>query len=252
MKTWADIGFEIEITADQSPSLRLLQSVDVTKFKGESMHHSGGAWAETKLIYVNPMRDLLNTQKTDLGVVVVGLGLGYIEMSLARESLLQKVPPSGIRQMTSYESVPELREFFWSWLHEKELHPEVQDIYDQVAAFVISETTLTISNLKSFLKYHFKSLDSLAGALEVTTDLPTNVQAIFYDAFSSKTTPLLWEQHFLENFLQKTAGTSCLFSTYACRVSLKQALLASGFQYEVRPGFQGKRNSTIAWKGLKN
>ena len=35
MKSWADIGFEIEMTADGSPTLRLLESVDPQKDHGD-------------------------------------------------------------------------------------------------------------------------------------------------------------------------------------------------------------------------
>ena len=102
MKLWRDIGFEIEITGDGSPSLRLLESVDPAKDKGESMHHSGGACAETLLIYGQPIA--LTLQKVEKAhFLIVGLGLGYIELTIAREALLLGKKADAVGLITSYE-----------------------------------------------------------------------------------------------------------------------------------------------------
>lgn len=250
MKTWVDIGFEIEITGDGSPSLRLIQPPAPDRDRGESMHHSGGACAETLLIYSAPIADLLKKKNKDLSFLVVGLGLGYIELCIARECRLAGLEPSAIKNLISYESVPELREFFWLWLQEQKesVHSEVWQTYESVLNFVIKDTKLKATELKDFLKYHFQSVEQVQGALDTETVLSEKVQGILYDAFSSKTTPHLWDESFLEDFLSKTADSICVFSTYACRASLKRALQKTGFDVQVRPGFQGKRNSTLAWK----
>ncbi len=251
MKTWADIGFEIEITGDGSPSLRLLRSVDPNKYRGESMHHSGGACAETNLIYAEPVAELLQKKTDELSFIVVGLGLGYIELCLARQVLLAGHRPENIKALISYESLPELRHFFWAWLWEERsgLSLEVQRTYDQVVQFVLLGTSLTARDLKDFLKFHLKSVNDIKGSLDVVTPAPVRAHGIFYDAFSSKTTPHLWDELFLLDFLSQSAAESlCVFSTYACRASLKRALQKNSFEVQVRPGFQGKRNSTLAWR----
>lgn len=251
MKSWGDIGFEIEITGDGSPSLRLLTSVDPEKFRGESMHHSGGACAETLLIYARPIKAILQTVPIP-SFLIVGLGLGYIEMAIAREALMLGVPPQNIGLITSYESVPELREFFynWVWGRKELLSQEVYEVYDSAAQKITQGTSITVSALKLFLQEKFKTILDLQGALSDQVTLPAKYHGIMYDAFSSKTTPFLWEQSFLENLLAQGAAERCQFSTYACRVSLKNALAAQGFEVVVREGFQGKRNSTLGLKGF--
>lgn len=244
MKSWAEIGFEIEITADQSPTLRLLHSVDPSKFRGESMHHSGGAWAETLLIYSRVAAEVLQYQP-DPEFLIVGLGMGYIELAIAREALLADKP---VQRINSFESVPELREFFWRWLHDVPLNPQVSETYETVARHVVSDTNLKIENLKQFLRSHFPKGECLYAELGSEFVLPSRYHGIFYDAFSSKTTPHLWEEDFLARFLNVAAHKECLFTTYACRVSLRQALRRTGFEEIVRPGFQGKRNSTLGRK----
>lgn len=251
MKSWADIGFEIEVTGDGSPSLRLLQSVDVTKDRGESMHHSGGACSETLLIYGEPIQRTLKNQSKP-HFLIVGLGLGYIEMVIAREALLLNKSFEDVGLITSYESVPELREFFIKWLYAQTeaLAGEVYRTYDDVLASICKETALDPQAIKSFLRQHFLTESDIEGALGADVELKSRYHCILYDAFSSKTSPHLWEEDFLNRFLQMGAAESCMLSTYACKGSLKRALKQQGFEVLLREGFQGKRNSTLGFKNL--
>lgn len=250
MKSWTDIGFEIEITGDGSPSLRLLQSVDATKDRGESMHHSGGACSETLMIYGEPIKSVCEKIYKP-HFLVVGLGLGYIELVIAREALLAGKEPEEVGLITSYESVPELREFFFGWLggQKESLHEEIWTTYDQVLEHVIRGTELSPGMLKSFLRKHFKNVSDIQPALNADVVLPSKYHCILYDAFSSKTSPHLWEEEFLNRILKTGTFESSLLSTYACKGTLKRALKEQGFEVVLREGFQGKRNSTL---GLKN
>lgn len=247
MKSWADIGFEIEGTNDGSLTLRLLEPNYPDAAHGESMHHSGGACAETLLIYGKPIAEILeNVPKSKF--LIIGLGLGYIEMVIAREALLQGKTSADIAAITSFESIPELREFFvhWVWDRSKELSAEVFKTYQHVAEFMLQETGLEVSQLKLFLQKFFPEVKSVHGALENEFNLNEKFHGILYDAFSSKTTPHLWEEEYLVRFLKNFADPKyCQFSTYACRVSLKQALIRENFEITIRPGFMGKRNSTL-------
>lgn len=243
MKTWQDFGFEIEITGDQSPSLHLLQSSDPTKNYGESMHHSGGAASETLLIYGEPIKNSLKRDSSG-DFLVVGLGLGYIEMTVAREALLAKILPQNI-SILSFESVPELREAFEFWLagsHEV-YDVAVFEVYDQVARSILKGTDLEVEQVKMFLR-SLKSFE-VQGALETQAQVRARYDGILYDAFSSKTTPHLWDEAFLKDLIFKSTKPGSFVSTYACKGSLKRALRENGFEVIVREGFMGKRNSTL-------
>jgi hypothetical protein len=242
MKSWEEIGFRIEITGDGSPSLRLLQSSTERFTEGEAMHHSGGAATETDLIYGECARRSF-AKNPRPHFLVVGLGLGYIEMTIAKEGLRRGLQAQSI---LSFESVPELKEYFIRWIHDQDLKSEVKETYDQAALGVLKNTSLSLSELKEHLKLFFKSPTDIQGALNEDAVFSVRYEGILYDAFSSKTSPLLWEEAFLKNFLQKTAAPIADFATYACKGSLKRALQAQGFQVEMLEGFQGKRNRISA------
>lgn len=245
---WSDIGFEVEFTGDGSPSLRLLKAVFADAEKGESMHHSGGAAAETELIYGQVLRRCFQ-EIPQPHFLSVGLGLGYVELVAVRESLLKQNPHFTLE---SFELVPELRQWFLVWLQGGPLSEEVQQVYDLVLKFVLHETPyLKPENLKELLLEKKENQQwSLQGALTESFVLARKSQGLLFDAFSAKTTPEIWTEEFLADFFARATDENAVVATYACRGSLKRALQQAGFEIEVRPGFQGKRNSTRAYKGI--
>lgn len=252
MKSWADIGFEIEMTRDGSPTLRLLHSVDPERDRGESMHHSAGACGETLLIYGKPAQLILQ-QISKPSFLVVGLGLGYIEMSIAKEALLLGKAPSDIKHLTSFESLPDLREFFFLWLWERydQLASEVSEIYDEALHWVLKDSDISTLQLKNFLRFHFASIESIHGELTSVESVPYRYHAVMYDAYSSKTTPLLWEEKFLTQLFANNCMESSLVTTYSGKAELKEALKKSGFSVVSREAYYGKRKSTIGYRLLE-
>ncbi|WP_413557018.1 MnmC family methyltransferase [Bdellovibrio sp. HCB209] len=248
MKSWKDIGFEIEITKDESPTLRLLESLSPDKPHGESMHHSGGASIETTHLYGSVAAAVLS-KIDNPHFVVVGLGLGYIEMNIAREALLRG---KSVGLITSYESIPELREFFYLWLHDQvqEFSPEVLQVYEDVLMHVLKGTEISPQELKSFLKKHFVKLEDIHGALHEDIQFVSRYHGFFYDAFSGKTHPHLWGEEFLNRMLREASTENSMLSTYAVKGALKRALQAQGFVYTERAGFFSKRGSTLGTKGF--
>src|SRR5690606_37032809 len=90
----------------------------------------------------------------------------------------------------------------------------------------------------------------IEGALSASAPLPAEpVSAMLFDAYSKATSPELWDETFLKDFLARACAGRCALATYAAQGSLKRALLASGFRLEERAGFSGKRESTFALRG---
>lgn len=239
MKTWQQIGFQLEITADGSPSLRPL---DPATGAGEAMHHSGGAFSESLAIYAPLIREVFDRFPSP-GLLSVGLGLGYNEFLVAAEGRRKAKD----YRLLSYESVPALRENLLRWLLEPERDSEIGasygDILERVSA---GDTVLARLIREDLLKRHGTGAWLLRGPLGEDSLPAGRFEGFLYDAFSSKTSPELWREEFLVRFLELAAAPCALLSTYACTGSLKRALARNGFRVEKRPGFQGKRNSTFA------
>jgi len=238
-QTWSAIGFEVEITGDGSPTLRLMP--------GECMHHSGGAAEETELIYGRVIHRAFQ-EVSQPHFLSVGLGLGYVEMTAAREALLMH---NLNFTMESFELVPELREYLKQWLKEGDLNPEIRSVYEQVLKYVLKDTALAPQELKSLLQNKLISGDwRLQGPLVAESLFMAKAHCLLFDAFSAKTSPDLWTEEFLISFLNKATANDAVVSTYASRGTLKRAFKAAEFAVETHEGFKGKRNSTMAFKGL--
>lgn len=201
------------------------------------MHHRGGAFNETIYIYEPVIQKTWNVVEKPR-YVSLGLGLGYNEFLVAREAL-----KSGRGfYLVSFEADPFLRENFLQFL--KGESSELEELYRKICFYF----QLDPAEVGKLLMSAADCGDwELKGALTEARELPDSIHGYFWDAFSAKTSPELWEEDFLLACLNK-AGDPAVFATYASRGPLKRALQRVGFQVETRPGFQGKRNSTLAIK----
>jgi tRNA U34 5-methylaminomethyl-2-thiouridine-forming methyltransferase MnmC len=222
-------------TADGSPSLRLSP-------EGEPMHSLDGAFTETQYIYQPTVeKAFLSMEKPSF--LSLGLGLGYNEILIACEALKNQTLPSLI---LSYESVVELRQCFRDWLQGH--HTPLNQIYEEILQFYSEKYQLPLLEIKKGLTDLLESKNLiLAGAIEKET-LPPPCNAILFDAFSSKTSPQLWSEDFLNHFFKNAAAEKCFVSTYACTGDLRRALKINGFTLEIKKGFGLKRESTSATK----
>jgi len=72
---------------------------------------------------------------------------------------------------------------------------------------------------------------------------------IYFDAFGYRVQPELWsEEIFLKMY--KALRSNGVLVTYACRTSIKNAMLLAGFSVEKLPGAPGKREMLRATKGI--
>lgn len=241
MQNWQDLGFKVENTSDGSPTLRLMDK----DLLGESMHHSGGAYEETDLIYGHPIRETFAAIPSP-SMLSVGMGLGYVELVIAREAIKHNQS----FQLLTYESVSELVLFFLNWLNDSNsLDQQVKETYDLVLKYVCPEVSIHKQIKQTLLKAYENKDWQIMHKLAASSIHEFSAHCVCYDAFSSKTNPELWDEGFLIEFIQKSTATNCLFSTYASKGSLKRALKHNHFMVFNREGFKGKRNSTLAFRG---
>ncbi len=245
---FADIGFFLEVTNDGSPTLRLGQKI----VDGESMHHSGGAATETNYIYKSIIRKALArfTDSTDSGstlqelkTAVIGLGLGYIEISWAQALIENKLKPSVRLSIDSFEIVPGLRDRYSSWVD----GDDKVKLYEEIAHKL--DPQIESKEVRKTLQHAYRNQSFLYDdVLKAPTERKFNV--ICHDAFSQKTNSSLWQPEFLNHFLVSHAEQDCVLTTYACTGVLKKVLADNGFHFIKRPGFHCKRDSTIALRGI--
>lgn len=225
------IAYEIIETADGSPS-----------FVGETeaMHNRAGAYTETQYIYGEAIRSQIGANIWR--VLVVGLGLGYIELLAAAESVKQNKP----LELLSYEADPNLVEAFLRWLSGKD--SVYSQVYDRILSFLIRDYACDGAYLKAKLYGLYEDKKWKIRGYLTPESLPSEMKynIILYDAFSGKSTPDVWTPEFLEKFLVAASAPDAVFATYACTGVLKRALAAAGFEVEKRPGFSGKRDCTFA------
>lgn len=225
------IAYEIIETADGSPS-----------FVGdaEAMHNRAGAYAETQYIYGEAIRSQVGADVWR--VLVVGLGMGYIELLAMAECLKQNKP----LELLSYEADPDLVEAFLLWLSEKE--SVYSQVYDKILSFLIRDYACEGAYLKAKLYELYQDKKWKIRGYLSPESLPVGMKynIILYDAFSGKSTPEVWTADFLEKFLDVVSASDAVFATYACTGVLKRALAKAGYKVEKRPGFSGKRDCTFA------
>src|SRR5690606_2598609 len=70
---------------------------------------------------------------------------------------------------------------------------------------------------------------------------------IYFDAFGFNVQPELWDEVIFKQMYEALLPQGILV-TYACRTSIKKAMLSAGFQVEKLPGAPGKREMLRAFK----
>lgn len=232
MSVWKDFGFEKIYTADQSPSLVDLGSANV-----ESMHHRGGAAAESEYIYGYCLEQGL-LRRLNL-VLSVGLGLGYNELiTFKKFKSSQKLQDL---RLTSYELKPVLVDSFLKYLQDG---TDRESTYAEVFKAVgVDRWDAREYLLRAFEQKQWQIKSDFSKVLD---EPQPQYQIILYDAFSSKTDPGLWGEDFLTILFQDKVDSTAVLSTYACTGALKRSLKNTGFTVQLRPGFQSKRECTFA------
>lgn len=236
--------FQFEATEDGSPTARILEPGSETP--SEAMHSLRGAFSETVYIYGAAL-NRASHERFPERVLSMGLGLGYVEL------LSSAIALRDLRKLEgeSFEIVPELRDYFKAWVtREGECPEDFQKAYDDICERTAKEILGDAAKSNDIRSSFAAALESdtwfLRHDLSAETRFAHPFGTICFDAFSSKSTPDLWTEEFLLEFLKKAAAPSCVLSTYACTGSLKRALKSEGFEITIREGFSSKRDSTFA------
>jgi tRNA U34 5-methylaminomethyl-2-thiouridine-forming methyltransferase MnmC len=216
------------ISADGSPTLQPVG--------GEKMHAEAGAYSESQYVYGEAIRTALK-QSHELSVLSVGFGLGYLEMIAIAEAKKHSCP----LRILSFENEPQLVQGFEAWLDGSSTLP-----FERVSEIVSRDYKIDRSQFKKLQKTYYRDSWQLEKDIESLPNSGQKFNCLLYDAYSSKTTPQLWQADFLLRFLEKYADKKSVFATYASTSVLKKVLKSQGFTVLKKHGFDKKRECTLA------
>ncbi len=236
-----DANLEVFVTGDGSPTLTFARDDGYI----EKMHHSAGAFSESLYIYHRGLTTALDAGVPP-AVISVGLGLAYNELICLAEFIKRGMTGT----IWSFEALPVLREQFVRWAGAGEpgatqATPEYTKIMEDICTR--TEAHFGITGLKTRARTALES-----GELKVLKLFPeeaslvANAGVIFYDAFSNKMSPELWQEEQLRRDLEPMLAPRALLCTYAQTGALKRVLKSLNFTLVDRPSFRGKRGCTLA------
>lgn len=229
----APFEYKQVVTGDGSPTLSLGPT-------WEHMHALEGAFTETQYIYQPTVAKAFQAAAEPV-ILSLGLGLAYNEMLAGFEAAKSGRMPASV---SSYESVTGLREAFSDWLRDRP--SALADIYTRILFLYEEKYGGNAARVKNLLSDWFaEGKLRLLGPVENEAVLPAS-NAVLFDPFSSKTSPELWTEEFLDSFFNKASARTCFVSTYACKGELKRALRKNGFTLSIQKGFGKKRHSIFA------
>lgn len=218
---------EIIITNDGSTTIRIPDW-------DENYHSTHGAIQEAKHVFIKNGLDLFQNQ-SEIAILEIGLGTGLNAFITFLETLnKEKVNYVGVEaypvsaeEVSLMNYVSELKaEKFESIF--KKLHTSNWEIKTQLTA------CFNLTKRKQF----FQDIQD-----------KNQYDLIYFDAFGFPLQPELWNETIFKIMFDALLPNGVLV-TYACRTSIKNAMLTAGFSIEKLPGAPGKREMLRATKRL--
>ncbi|MDP3436692.1 MAG: tRNA (5-methylaminomethyl-2-thiouridine)(34)-methyltransferase MnmD [Bacteroidales bacterium] len=230
---------EIVITADGSSTIRLCE-------EDECYHSVNGALAESLHIFINnglkrflAERELINGSKPEcINILEVGLGTGLNCVLTAIESLKYNNLHFNYITLEKYPvTADELKSLNYENFLGRDYNLALEKIHstpwgieeDILPNFTLTKIMCDIKELEG---------DSLKERI-------SNIDVVFFDAFSPNIQPELWSREIFEGLFSMMSGGAILI-TYSSRGSVKSSLREAGFTVKRLKGPSGKRHITLA------
>lgn len=212
------------ITADSSETF-------LNEEVGESYHSHKGAVEEALKKYVVPCKIKELAKIGKIVILDVCFGLGY-NSAMAIDAALQENPECEIEVIgleldtTIIEKIQEVNPSIFFYKYYKQLTA-------QKLQFKEGKIAVTIL---------------LGDGRERVKELPDKyVDAVFFDPFSPKTAPEMWQVPFFEQMFRVMKDTAVL-ATYSCARMARDNMSAAGLLYDDGPIFGRRGPGTIATK----
>ena len=198
----------------------------------ESYHSKHGAIQEAYHVFIKSGLELFPNNPISILEIGFGTGLNAFITYLEANKTQQTIDYVGV------EAYPVLEEEALQMNYVVELHAqEEQEIFTDMHQSTWEEKRAIATNFNFTKRQQF---------FQDITDV-NQFDLIYYDAFGFRVQPELWSLEIFQKMYSalKIGG---VLVTYACRSSIKKAMIESGFTVEKLPGAPGKREMLRATK----
>jgi tRNA U34 5-methylaminomethyl-2-thiouridine-forming methyltransferase MnmC len=199
----------------------------------ESYHSKHGAIQEAYHVYIKNGLSLFKGNSVSVMEIGFGTGLNAFITFLEALNKNQVIDYVGVEaypiaieealQMNYSEQIDESQSALFEQLHNSQWNTKVQ---------IANHFTLTKR------EQFFKDINDIA-----------SFDLIYFDAFGFRVQPELWSEEIFK-LMFKALNPNGILVTYACRTSIKNAMLSAGFSVKKLPGAPGKREMLHATKGF--
>lgn len=216
---------KIIITNDGSTTIRIPEW-------DENYHSTHGAIQEAKHVFIKNGLDLFQNQDA-ISILEIGFGTGLNAFITFLETLnTKKVNYVGV------EAYPISTEEVFQMNYVSELDAKkYQKIFDKLHSCDWENQQMITENfLLTKRNQFFQDIDD-----------QNKYDLIYFDAFGFQLQPELWSEIIFKKMYEALLPKGVLV-TYACRTTIKNAMLTAGFSVEKLPGAPGKREMLRAIK----
>jgi tRNA U34 5-methylaminomethyl-2-thiouridine-forming methyltransferase MnmC len=216
---------EIIITDDGSTTIRIPDW-------DENYHSTHGAIQEAKHVFIKNGLDLFQKQDS-ISILEIGFGTGLNAFITFLETVnKEKVNYVGV------EAYPISTEEIAQMNYVAELQAtQYQAVFDKMhSCDWESQQNITENFILTKRKQFFQDIED-----------KEQFDLIYFDAFGFPLQPELWSEAIFKKMYEALLPKGTLV-TYACRSSIKNAMLSVGFSIEKLPGAPGKREMLRATK----
>ena len=216
---------EIILTKDGSTSIFLPEL-------NETYHSKFGAIQEAKHVFIKNGLSLLNDKS--ISILEIGFGTGLN----AFITFLEAIKSNQHINYVGVEAFPVELELVENLNYVSEL----QALEHQMIFKEIHDSNWEIENE---ISSNFKLTKREQKFQDISDSNQYNL--IYFDAFGFDVQPELWNEEIFQQMYNALLPKGILV-TYACRTSIKKAMLNAGFRVEKLPGAPGKREMLRAFK----
>lgn len=200
----------------------------------ESYHSKNGAIQEAKHVFINAGLSLFKRQPVSILEIGFGTGLNAFITYLESKNNNQQINYVGVEAYPIEINEIELLNYV------KELNAlSDSSVFDEMHKSNWEECIELSSNF---------NLTKRKQLFQEISDVDV-FDLIYFDAFGFTLQPELWGEEIF-NSMYKALKPNGVLVTYACRTSIRKAMLNAGFKVEKLPGAPGKREMLRAIKGI--